>query len=61
LKRLLFLAVLLPVAASAQFQGVIPVNSQTVDMTSFVTNAVDQLVNTYAGLFLALVHPWLRN
>jgi hypothetical protein len=58
---MLFLAVLLPVAASAQFQGVIPVNSQTVDMTSFVTNAVDQLVNTYAGLFLALVHPWLRN
>src|SRR5450755_460206 len=36
-----------------------PINGQTIDMTSYVTNSVDQLVNTYSGLFLATVQPYL--
>ena len=36
-----------------------PINNQTIDMTSYVTNSVDQLVNTYSGLFLTTVQPYL--
>ena len=36
-----------------------PINGQTIDMTSYVTNSVDALVNTYAGLFLTTVQPYL--
>jgi TrbL/VirB6 plasmid conjugal transfer protein len=61
MKRTLSLIALLPVTAAAQIQGPIPINSTVIDLTSFVTTALDQLVNTYSGLFVALVTPWVRN
>lgn len=37
----------------------ISISSQTIDMSQMVTTAVDQLVNTYSGLFLTTVQPYL--
>lgn len=37
----------------------LPVNNQTIDLTQYVSTAVDNLSNQYTGLFLGTVQPYL--
>src|ERR1035441_8634340 len=53
------MSLLLPILAQLNVPNIIPVNNQTVNFSQFVTDAVDQLVNTYSGLFVATVQPYL--
>ena len=50
---------LFPILAQLGVPNIIPVNNQTMNFSQFVTDAVDQLVNTYSGLFVATVQPYL--
>ena len=38
---------------------IIPVNNQTIDLSQFLTTAVDNLANTYSGTLLGMVQPYL--
>src|SRR5664279_417181 len=53
------MSLLLPILAQLNVPNIIPVNNQTVNFSQFVTDAVDQLVNTYSGLFVSTVQPYL--
>src|SRR5665811_2082456 len=53
------MSLLLPILAQIGVPNIIPVNNQTINFSQFVTDAVYQLVNTYSGLFVSTVQPYL--
>ena len=58
---LLFVLAIGVPTARADTSWSIPVNPQTVDMVSWVTQAVDSMVSSDGGLFVAIAAKWLTN
>lgn len=59
LRSLLFLAALPLLAQQATPPPIIPVNAQTVDMFSWMTKQLDQLMAVGGGMFVPLAMKWL--